>query len=89
MNSEIITLNIPQDIVQGQRLDKYLAKTLPEYSRAFFQRAIRDGLLLVDGEKVEQSDLIRPGAVVTVDVTPSVVRQLSPARSVWPSSAVK
>ncbi|MBQ9367006.1 MAG: RluA family pseudouridine synthase, partial [Victivallales bacterium] len=78
MNHDIITLTIPLDVVPGQRLDKYLAKTLPEYSRAFFQRVIRDGYLLVDGEKAEQSDLIRPGATVTVDVTPSVVRQLEP-----------
>ena len=78
MNRDIITLTIPQDVVQGQRLDKYLAKTLPEYSRAFFQRVIRDGYLQVDGEKAEQSDLIKPGAVLTVDVTPSVVRQLTP-----------
>ncbi|MBR4676363.1 MAG: RluA family pseudouridine synthase [Victivallales bacterium] len=78
MSHEFVTLTIPLDVVPGQRLDKYLAKMLPEYSRAYFQRAIQDGFLLVDGEKVEKSDLIRPGATVTVDVTPSVVRQLEP-----------
>ena len=78
MNHEYITLTIPMDAVAGQRLDKYLAKQMPEFSRAFFQRGIASGHVLVGGASVEQSYLIHPGEVITVDMTPSVIRQLEP-----------
>lgn len=77
MNQNLITITIPEDVVK-QRLDKYLAKERPEYSRSLFRRLIDDGHVLVNGEKTEASELVSPGMVVTMDMTPSVMMELVP-----------
>jgi 23S rRNA pseudouridine1911/1915/1917 synthase len=40
------------------RLDKYLAEQLPEISRSQIQRDIEDGLVYVNGEKVQESKFV-------------------------------
>ena len=37
----------------GKRLDKFLAEKFPRYSRAFFQKLIKNGAVLSGGEKTE------------------------------------
>ena len=41
------------------RLDSFLIKSLPEYSRSYFQRLISAGLILVNGERVNKSFLVK------------------------------
>lgn len=46
----MIKIKVPPED-QGQRLDKFLKARLPQYSRSFIQKAIREGLILVNQKK--------------------------------------
>lgn len=50
----------------AQRLDRFLAERLPEFSRAFLQRCIADGRVLVDGRAVTKSGAPLKGATSVV-----------------------
>lgn len=64
---------------KGDRLDKFLASVLPDYSRSRLQGLIRDGFAAVDGEVVLKTgqDLV-PGQVVTLRVPPPEPLDLQP-----------
>jgi 23S rRNA pseudouridine1911/1915/1917 synthase len=55
----------------GQRLDKALAETLPELSRAQLQRLIDDGQVTVNGLWVKASTRLKGGEEITVDLPPA------------------
>ena len=57
-------LNIA-DSDQGQRLDVYLAKQLPVFSRTRIKALIEQGAVLVDGHPTEPSLIIKNGMMVT------------------------
>src|SRR2546423_1149862 len=50
----------------GQRLDRFLAKALPAFSRARLQTLIREKFVTVDGKPARPRDSVRTGAVVEV-----------------------
>ncbi|HCP44980.1 MAG TPA: RNA pseudouridine synthase [Deltaproteobacteria bacterium] len=50
------------------RIDQFLAKRLPELSRAYIQKLIADEQVLVDGEVCERSDRVRTGTTIEVQV---------------------
>ena len=55
----------------NKRLDHYIAKQFPLYSRSFFQRVIEDGLISINGKKVlKQGASLRAQDVVTVQFPP-------------------
>lgn len=69
MNDRIVEIICEDD--QPQRLDKYLVKQLPEYSRSRLQSLIKDGLVIVDGIPAHKSgQLIDRGAQVTLKIPP-------------------
>ncbi len=45
----------------GLRFDKFLRKIYPEYSRYEIQRAIKEGVILINGAPVKQSYLLKEG----------------------------
>ncbi|NLF80794.1 MAG: RluA family pseudouridine synthase [Clostridia bacterium] len=49
---------------QGQRLDIYLSGLYPEYSRSHIQSLIRDGLIVVDGQKVKSGYKLAGGEFI-------------------------
>ncbi|MFA5029778.1 MAG: RluA family pseudouridine synthase [Patescibacteria group bacterium] len=51
---------------QGQRLDKFLVEKLPELSRSQIQKAIKDGLALVNDKKVTVHHFLKAGDVVKI-----------------------
>ncbi|RME64085.1 MAG: RluA family pseudouridine synthase [Caldilineae bacterium] len=53
---------------QGQRLDRWLAQMLPEYSRSAIQRWIRENRVLVDGFPAKASLKLEAGQQVRVSV---------------------
>lgn len=56
---------------KGKRLDKFLAEKMHDkYSRAFLQRLIRDGHILVDGLPRKNHYDISPGEYVEIDMPP-------------------
>lgn len=69
---------IPDDAQPGMRIDRFLTKAFPEFSRSFFQRLIKNGSVLYDGEACNCSDAIRHGSVLEVDMAPSALQELAP-----------
>lgn len=65
---------------QKDRLDKFLARMLPEYSRTRLSKIVDSGLVLVDGAAQKPSFSLQPGmAVALEDPGPSEVHDLTPA----------
>lgn len=64
----------------GERLDRYLARTLPDLSRSQVQRLIRDGRVVLDEETPKPGTLVSPGMRVVVRIPPS------PSDEVFPQS---
>jgi len=50
-----------------ERVDKVLARLLPDVSRSTVQRWIEDGRVLVDGAACRPRDAVKPGAVLEVE----------------------
>jgi 23S rRNA pseudouridine1911/1915/1917 synthase len=69
VNDRIVEIICEDD--QPQRLDKYLVKQLPEFSRSRLQALIKEGLVTVDGIAAHKSgQLIDGGAQVTLKIPP-------------------
>ncbi len=67
--AEPVVLTVPEDEA-GERLDRWLATHLPDYSRSQIQRWIREGQVLVDGTPAKPSHRVEPGETVMVHVPP-------------------
>lgn len=63
---------------RGSRLDRYLSTVAPEYSRSFFQRLIRDGYVLVDGNAASGSNQVSPGARIDVSIPGQTTKTAGP-----------
>lgn len=65
----------------GQRLDRFLAESLPAFSRSQLQRFIRDGFVKVNGKPARPRDLVRGGdaiewrepAITKIDAEPEPI----------------
>ena len=64
----------------GQRLDAFLADSLPDLSRTRIQRLIADGRVTVDTERVRPSHRLAAGQTVAVALPEPVSTELSPNR---------
>lgn len=51
-----VTMVVPE-VMSGMRLDVYLTQQLPQYSRNFFQRLIKDGLIQLNDTVVARSSM--------------------------------
>lgn len=56
----------PED--KDERLDVFVAASLPEYSRGFIQKLIEEGHVLVDGLQRKSKFKMTPGQVVTLTI---------------------
>jgi 23S rRNA pseudouridine1911/1915/1917 synthase len=74
---EIVELRPTRDAL-NERLDKYLAAQLPDFSRAHLQRLIDEGQVLVDGRLRRRTFKVTPGEIVTVQVPAPEVVALEP-----------
>ena len=59
----MIELTVPNEQA-GERLDRYLARALPQFSRARLQALIQSGDALLNGEKARRRETVRSGDVV-------------------------
>lgn len=50
----------------GERIDSYLARVAPEYSRSFWQKQTETGAVLVNGVAVKSSQKVQAGDEITV-----------------------
>src|SRR3972149_11746422 len=53
---------------EDKRIDRYLASRLPDYSRTFVQKLIKEGAVLVNGHTVKNSYDIQKGDLISVRV---------------------
>ena len=50
----------------GQRVDKFLAEALPDFSRSYLQKLLKDGLVLANGKKVKPNYKLSTGEILSV-----------------------
>jgi 23S rRNA pseudouridine1911/1915/1917 synthase len=68
----------PEPAEKNTRLDKYLATHIPAMSRAWLQRLIDDGRVLVDGRVRSRTFKVTPGEVIEVEIPPVEPDELEP-----------
>jgi 23S rRNA pseudouridine1911/1915/1917 synthase len=61
-----------------KRIDVFLTEKIPEHSRSYIQKLIKDGLVLVNGEKVKPNFKVKPGCVIDVTIPPPQEISLQP-----------
>jgi 23S rRNA pseudouridine1911/1915/1917 synthase len=67
--STTLRLLVPKEAAR-LRLDRFLAKELPRFSRSRFQQLIRDGFVRLNGRAARSRDILRVGDVVDVTEPP-------------------
>ena len=52
----------------GERLDAYLARSVPDLSRSGAQKLLEDGNVTLNGKKAKKNDRLNPGDQVQVEI---------------------
>lgn len=65
LSAEPLELTVPPEAADW-RLDQFLARQFPDYSRTHLHRVINAAAVKVDGERVKAAWRLRPGQVVTI-----------------------
>jgi 23S rRNA pseudouridine1911/1915/1917 synthase len=74
LNSDLREFTVQPD-ESGTRLDIFLAKNMPDWTRSQVQRLLRDGYVNVDGREARKAgDKVAAGSKVTVRAVPVEVR---------------
>lgn len=68
MDESLIVIEEPSDA--GIRIDKFLASAIPEKSRSHYQKAIDNGLVLVNGKTVKSKYQTRLGDEIVISIEP-------------------
>lgn len=63
---------------ENQRIDRYLTEMLPEQSRSFFQKLIRDGFVMVNHIIVKVNYRLKTGDVIEIDIPDAVPTEIVP-----------
>lgn len=63
---------------EDQRIDRYLTEILPEQSRSFFQKLIRDGFVMVNHIIVKVNYRLKTGDVIEIDIPDAVPTEIVP-----------
>lgn len=63
---------------EDQRIDRYLTEMLPEQSRSFFQKLIRDGFVMVNHMIVKVNYRLKTGDVIEIDIPDAVPTEIVP-----------
>lgn len=63
-----ILINCEYEKFVGQRIDKFLSKKCPDFSREFLKREIKQGNVLVSNEKISPSYKIKNGDRILVNI---------------------
>ena len=77
MSSKIIIKNVEPEY-NGQRIDKFLSETLPEYSRSFIQKVVKDGGVLVDEKCVKSNYKLSAAQILKLNVPELVEPDIIP-----------
>ena len=68
MDESLIVIEEPSDA--GIRIDKFLASAIPDKSRSHYQKAIDNGLVLVNGKTVKSKYQTRLGDDIVISIEP-------------------
>ncbi len=68
MDEFILTIEDSSD--EGIRIDKYIANALPEKSRNYYQKAIDNGFVLVNGKSIKSKYQTKLGDEIIVSIEP-------------------
>lgn len=63
---------------EDQRIDRYLTEMLPEQSRSFFQKLIRDGFVMVNHIIVKVNYRLKTGDVIEINIPDAVPTEIVP-----------
>ena len=63
---------------EDQRIDRYLTEMLPEQSRSFFQKLIRDGFVMVNHIIVKVNYRLKTGDIIEIDIPDAVPTEIVP-----------
>lgn len=63
---------------EDQRIDRYLTEMLPEQSRSFFQKLIRDGFVIVNHIIIKVNYRLKTGDVIEIDIPDAVPTEIVP-----------
>jgi len=63
--------------VLDMRLDRYLTQVLPQFSRAYLQKLIGQGYILVNGQRAKANQRLSKGDRITVELPPLPVHPLA------------
>lgn len=63
---------------EDQRIDRYLTEMLPEQSRSFFQKLIRDGFVMVNHIIVKVNYRPKTGDLIEIDIPDAVPTEIVP-----------
>lgn len=77
MSSDVILKDIVADN-EGDRIDKFLADELPDYSRSFIQKMIKDGGVTVNGNTVKSNYRLMMGDSLSINVPELVEPDILP-----------
>lgn len=72
-----ITLQV-DDAAAGERLDRFLAANLPDWSRSRLSQLVDEGQVRLDGRSVKASARLKPGQQVEVTIPPPVPAEPQP-----------
>lgn len=59
-----VTLRVPNDYTDADRLDVFVADRLPRFSRSKVQESIKEGTVTVNGQRAKKSSPVEPGDIV-------------------------
>ena len=62
----------------GLRIDRYLSENLPEISRSYLQKVIKDGGVLIFGKPVKANYKVNIGDVIELELPPAVEPEIQP-----------
>lgn len=63
---------------EGYRLDKYLSEAIPELTRSYLQKVIKENGVLVDGKTAKGSYKVTEGELVELEIPEAVVPEIMP-----------
>lgn len=63
---------------EDQRIGRYLTEMLPEQSRSFFQKLIRDGFVMVNHIIVKVNYRLKTGDIIEIDIPDAVPTEIVP-----------
>lgn len=62
----------------GLRIDRYLSEQLPEISRSYLQKVIKDGGVLVSGSPIKANYKVNMGDVIELLLPPAIAPEIQP-----------